>query len=79
MHPAPYWIRRAHRTSKRQGAPILLQVCIAKCIVSLLEFLSKMSVIMCAITGNSFMTSGSTVVNLFTTSFGNANLTTGIW
>ena len=50
-----------------------------QCILSYIEFLCKMSVIVTGITGTSFVGSGKTVLQLFTDSFGNMSLASGIW
>ena len=67
--------------AKYRGAnPALcfLKAC-AMCILSYLEFLCKMGVVVVAITGQPFMTSGKQVVQLFTASFGNMKASTGVW
>jgi hypothetical protein len=53
--------------------------CIARCILSLIEFLTKMAVLVCAIRGQNFFESGKKVVNLFTATCGNMKLASGVW
>jgi len=73
------WLKKKVK-SKWSGNPIicLIKLCIL-CILSYLEYLCQMSTIVVGITGQSFIGSGSTVIRLFTASFGNMKLAAGVW
>jgi hypothetical protein len=68
------------RKKTTSGNPIICVLgCCAECILGLIEYLCKMSVILTAITGTSFVTSGKEVVRLFMSSFGTMLASVGVW
>eukprot|EP00039_Didymoeca_costata_P027853 m.19359 g.19359 ORF g.19359 m.19359 type:complete len:640 (+) comp6549_c0_seq1:41-1960(+) len=65
---------------KKTANPFVCMIqLIIRCILSYIEYLCKMSVILVGIAGKPFADSGRDVVDLFTSSFGNMSLSTGIW
>lgn len=72
------WLKK--KAQYRGNNPLIcMAACIARCILSYIEYLCKMSVLMTSITGKSFLDSGQEVVTLFTSSFGSMRASTGVW
>eukprot|EP00041_Stephanoeca_diplocostata_P007793 m.112691 g.112691 ORF g.112691 m.112691 type:complete len:665 (-) comp17034_c0_seq1:299-2293(-) len=72
------WLKKQART--RPSHPIAcLCVMIARCILSYIEYLFKMAVIVVAITGRDFVSSGKQVGVLFWSSFNTMSHSTGVW
>lgn len=72
------WMKAIARRKSDNILCCMIQM-IIRCILSYIEFLCKMSVIVIGITAQPFVSAGKTVVRLFTESFGNMALSTGVW
>eukprot|EP00039_Didymoeca_costata_P025571 m.13861 g.13861 ORF g.13861 m.13861 type:complete len:544 (+) comp4940_c0_seq1:59-1690(+) len=76
-----WFVEALKSLARRKSGNILICLlqCLIQCILSYIQYLCKMSVIVCGITGQSFIKSGHQVVRLFTASFGDMSLSAGLW